>query len=207
MYLRHGFKDRLVVADRGTLKSPEYLAGLLKTMKASGDHHGIQHARWRDLHPSLQKLQCIGVVRNPWSRTASRYLFAKKVIEVEKKVPETYADVSSFEAFLEERHKWGGKEYYWHRAVRGWFPQVDYFRNFDGGIPHDLLRQEHLDEESMDYFRVQKLPRHRNVTDMGDWRGLYSPKTIRIVADWYKDDIDYWGFDFGTAATKNTLYV
>jgi hypothetical protein len=31
----------------------------------------------------------------------------------------------------------------------------------------------------------------------------YNDKTIQIVADWYKKDIDYWGFDFDSAAQRN----
>jgi hypothetical protein len=32
---------------------------------------------------------------------------------------------------------------------------------------------------------------------------LYTPETIQIVADWYQDDIDMWGYDFDTGANKN----
>jgi len=144
------------------------------------------------------------VVRNPWSRTASRYLFAKKIIEVEKKEPSAYADVSSFEAFLEERHIWGGKQYYWHRAIRGWFPQLDHVVDDNGKIMCDVLRLEHLDEELCAYFRIPGMSKRRNVTAMGEWKHLYTPKIIQTVADWYKDDIDKFGFDFDSTATKNT---
>ena len=30
---------------------------------------------------------------------------------------------------------------------------------------------------------------------------------INISADWYKKDIDYWGFDFDTGAQKNTWTI
>lgn len=29
---------------------------------------------------------------------------------------------------------------------------------------------------------------------------------IQIVADWYQKDIDYWGFDFDSSATKNYYF-
>ncbi len=40
----------------------------------------------------------------------------------------------------------------------------------------------------------------------GIYRDIYTPETIQIVADWYSDDINYFGFDFGTAATRNYYY-
>jgi hypothetical protein len=35
---------------------------------------------------------------------------------------------------------------------------------------------------------------------------MYNDKTRQIIADWYQKDIDTWGFDFDSTATKNTLY-
>lgn len=176
-------------------------------MASTGDHHGDEHARWRDVKTDLP---AFAVVRNPWSRVVSRYYFAKKAIEREKKHPAGYADVSSFEAFLEERHKWGGKEFFWHRAIRGWFPQFDYVTDEEGEVRCDILRLERLDEELNRYLGTEILFRHRNVTAMlgsdEDWRDIYTPETKRIVADWYAPDIETWGFTFDGMATKNTVY-
>ena len=48
------------------------------------------------------------------------------------------------------------------------------------------------------------MPRARNVTSIKEnYKDLYNPVTIQIIADWYKKDIDHWGFDFDTSATKN----
>ena len=45
----------------------------------------------------------------------------------------------------------------------------------------------------------------RNVTGLnkGKYQDVYNKKTIQIVADWYKKDIDYWGYDFDSGPTKN----
>ena len=55
------------------------------------------------------------------------------------------------------------------------------------------------------YFKLPSMSRARNVTRLnkGTYKDLYNEKTIQIVADWYKDDIETWGFDFDTGATKN----
>ena len=42
--------------------------------------------------------------------------------------------------------------------------------------------------------------------DGSDYRDYYTSKTLRIVADWYKADIDAFGFDFDSGATRGTVY-
>lgn len=48
-------KRKLVVASKKTLISKDYANKLLIKMKSIGDHHGIEHARWRDIHPKYTK--------------------------------------------------------------------------------------------------------------------------------------------------------
>ena len=36
-----------------------------------------------------------------------------------------------------------------------------------------------------------------------DYKELYNDKQIQLVADLFSEDIDHWGFDFDTGATKN----
>lgn len=128
--------------------------------------------------------------------------------------PKTYADTSSFEAFLEERHKWGDDEFMWHRAVRGWYPAFDHVSDEKGEkVKCDILRFEHYNEDTKLYLGMLQNPNPRNVTrvssDNGNtgyglsYKDIYTKETIQIIADWYKKDIDYWGFDFDTAATRN----
>ena len=202
-------RDKIVVARRHRLLSTEYSSELLATMRRTGDHHGFEHARWRDINPRITNIyNSFAVIRNPWARVVSRFLFAKLAIKVQKKVPSTYADISSFEAFLEERHKWGGKEYMWHRAIRGWYPAFDHVSDENGNIRCDCIRLEHLDQDLCNYFNISMMTKPRNVTGLnkGSYMDIYSPKTIQIVADWYEKDITTWGFDFDTAAKKNTVY-
>ncbi|MEK9698657.1 MAG: hypothetical protein VW270_22985, partial [Candidatus Poseidoniales archaeon] len=54
----------------------------------------------------------------------------------------SYTHVSSLEAFLEERFVWGGKPYYWHRAIRGWYPALDHVIDEDGKLLSDTMIEE-----------------------------------------------------------------
>lgn len=209
MSIRHSdyLKDKILVAGAALHKNAMYTKVLRDTMASLGDHHGEEHARWRDLSPTYtMKYDAFAVIRNPWDRVVSRYFFAKKVIEVEKKVPSSYADVSSFEAFLEERHKWGNREYMWHRAVRGWYPAVDHITDLQGNLMCDMISYENYEQDLCDYFKLPEMTRPRNVTGLnkGTYMDLYTPETIQVVADWYKADIDMFGYDFDSGPTRNT---
>lgn len=211
MTIRHSDKLRgkILINNESRHKSKKYTQDLITKMKATGDHHGAEHARWRDLDPTYRDNHtAFAVVRNPWDRVVSRFFFAKKVIEVEQKVDPSYADVSSFEAFLEERHKWGTEDFMWHRAVRGWYPAFDHVCDEAGNVKCDILKFEHLNIEVCRYFGLSSMTRARNVTALnkGTYKDLYNAKTIQIVADWYNKDINWWGFDFDTCALKNTIY-
>lgn len=189
--------------------SKAYTQELLSIMAASHEHHGKQHARWRDVKPSVrEKLQAVAIVRNPWARVVSRYRFARTVAQLGKSSPDKAPE--SFEAFLEQRHEYGGRPYYWHRAIRGWYPQADYVTDEDGTLKSDILRQEHLSSDAPAYFGLVNPPKRKNRSKFETkrtYQSYYTPDTIQTVADWYAPDIDLFGFDFDTPATKNFTVV
>jgi len=201
-------RPHIVPCNANAHKNKEYTDGLHAKMKELGHHHGNEHARWRDLNYSYKSLKSFAVIRNPWDRVVSRYFFLKKVIEVEGKSNDRET-VPTFEEFLEERHEWGGVEYMWHRAIRGWSPATDYVCCESGVLKCDMLRFEKLNLEIQMYFGVPQMSGARNVTGMnkGSYMDVYDDNTTQIVADWYKSDIDLFGFDFDTGATRNHWFA
>lgn len=203
------YRSQVMIATPNNHKDMVYTSKVHKVMQENKDADGFEHARLRDWNMGLrQKYRAFAIVRNPWSRVVSRYEFARKVIYREQNQPEDYIDCSSFEAFLETRHIWGNKEYFWHRAVRGWYPAMEHVIDERGKVACDILRFEHMNEELPLYFSSLNKIEHRNITgyDQSTYKDYYNDSTIQIVADWYKRDIDYWGFDFDTSATRKTIF-
>lgn len=201
---------RIMTVKKHRLINREYAQNLHKKMEEIGDHHGFEHARYIDVKKQLRSNHgAFAVVRNPWDRVASRYFFAKQVIEIEKKYIYEKHNIASFEEFLEERHIWGNEKFLWHRAIRGWYPCRDYVIDEKGEIAVDILRFESLDSDIKHYFNLKNDHKPRNVTKARNMSltELYTPKTIQIVADWYKADIEMFGYDFDGGATKNTMFT
>ena len=196
-------EGQILPATRKRLKSKAYSNAVLETMKASGDHPDYEHARYRDVRPSIRKANnAFAIVRNPWSRVVSRRTFSLHAMN-DGRSPGEYS-AWDFEDFLEERHKWGDKDFFWHRAIRYWYPQLDYVVDESGEKSVNLFRLEDLCTEFAEYFKIAGDPKPRNVTSRSKkhCRLYYTPKTIQIVADWYAKDIQTFGFDFDTSASR-----
>lgn len=210
MTIRHSnyLKDKIFEA-KPNLHKTGHANAVANQMKKTNDAMGYEHARWRDIREDITKnYKAFAIIRNPWDRVVSRYFFAKKVIEIEKKVSENYADVSSFEAFLEERFKWKDVKYMWHRAVRNWYNAFDHVSDESENLKCDILRFENFNEDVCNYFNLNEMSRARNVTGLNKktYKDLYNKKTIQIVGDWYKKDIEFWGYDFDFGPTKNFYF-
>ena len=197
MSIRRGIPDRILTARRGRHVSMEYTVDLDATMQAAGEHHGFEHARWRDWRADLRMAhRAVAIVRNPWDRVVSRYTFAQ--------VAKDPSGDKTFSEFLEERHLYGGRQFYWHRAIRGWYQQVEYVLD-----EHGLCQMvDCLRFGTDDYVKYFKLPgrlpvRGASTKRNHDYRKYYGPKEFDIVKNLYQDDIIHFGFDFESGATRN----
>jgi Sulfotransferase family len=198
-------QGRIVLANRRHLISKNYVRKLRNAQASPNRPVGYEHARLRDISHWVRRGSVpFAIVRNPWSRVVSRFKFAKQTR------PDSSRDFSktAFEAFLEERFVYGDKEFYWHRAVKGWYPQVDYLQDGSGETPVNILRLENLEEEATQYFKLKGSMDKKNVSrgPTAHYKDYYDDRTIQIVADWYKRDVEKFGFDFETPARKATLF-
>ncbi len=199
-------KPRITLSGKSNLVSQEYANTLLKTMNKYGEHHGYEHARWRDVKKSLRNGPCFAIVRNPWAKVVSRYTFLIHEIErgAEAVINNPTYIRCSFEEFLEQRQLWV-KPYFWHRAIKGWYQQKDHVVDESGNLRCDILRAEELNKDINEYFSVNLKLQSRNVSNTGkkDYKLFYTPLTKKIIEDWYSEDIEFFGFKFDGIATKH----
>ena len=166
------FQDKILPVQRKWIANFKDFNNAMKQY-GERDVKGVEHARWRDVSSIItDQYQAFAVVRNPWSKVVSRYLFAKEAVQ-RGNIDPSYADTRSLEHFLHERNKWFDKKYTWYRAIRGWHPQLDHVTDLDGNVRCDILRVEHLKEDVLKYFNMTEMPRSRNVTSIKeDYRTL-----------------------------------
>jgi hypothetical protein len=166
------------------------------------------HARYVELEPRTDR-RYFCVVRNPWSRTASRYLYTRRIAQ---EWPDTdprkqYIMRASFEDYVEDRRVFGvpGQPHRtWHMSL--WIDQLSWITDAGDEVSGDCLRFEALEEDLRAYFgRHVRVPRASPLRAAPyDYRSMFSDRTVQEVADTYARDIEYFGFDFHGAAVRKT---
>ena len=191
-----------VFGDPAFLKSKEYFSAFYKTAIENDWPLGPQHARLIDWSPKVREtLKGFAIVRNPWSRTLSRYTY-KCLTE------QTLPTKAGFKRFIDDRHMYMELPFVWHRASINWTPQNDYVVNEHGLIAVDCLRHESLDIELPTYLGISAIG-HINGSKPQDldWRDFFDHRTIQTIGDVFKKDLEMFGFDFDSYATRNVVFT
>jgi len=169
------------------------------------------HLRYQDIQPrNFKNRQPFCIVRNPWSREVSKYKFMfkhnnKKKEIYRKKLIDKFSvnGEFTFESYLKNLYPmFKDVKYMWVHACESFYPQFDYGCDKQGNMVCDVLRFENYAEDIKKYLGNVKL-QHINDQGIEDYTQYYSQELIQYVADIYKQDIDYWGFDFDTSAQRN----
>lgn len=159
-------------------------------------------------------------VRNPWSKFYSHYLhvlerydeilFFLEANDVndESLIPKDKTKYN-FDDYFNSKEKWDQFEYFppckENSPIWNYATQKTFVEGWDSKV--DFLRFENLHQDVMDYLDLS-LPAYEVFANpekpkYPSYKEAYNSKQIQQVADLMADDIDYWGFDFDTGATKN----
>lgn len=155
--VRRGLQAHIkpVTADMYHRKS--YYDALIRTAQENGEHEAVEHAPVRAIDARYLR-RSFAVVRDPWTRTVSRFLYGVRGME-RGRIPEGYLP-TKFEEYLEERLFYPSNDYYFHRPVRGWRNQVEYLtvpkRRFKD--PDEDLMKNWKEYSSTDYIMTNIIP-------------------------------------------------
>jgi len=142
-------------------------------------------------------------VRNPWDRLVSYYFF-KKFYQYHKTT--TLEDFINFS--LNENIK----------TIRGFnfidgVSQKEMISDILGNVSVNYIgRFEYLNQDLKEIYdhlgiKTQNKLSHINKTNHEDYRKYYTDKLIEKVNTLYKEEIDFFGFDFESSATKNFRFL
>ena len=170
------------------------------------------HSRYRDVVGTLgTDLRYFGIVRNPWSRTASRYLFARQncrswSADDPRRI---YIEKASFADFVAEQKIFEIPEHPgqpWMGPMNSWFNQLEWLTDDSGTVLVESLRLEHLAADIAEFFGEQlNIPRKNTTQTHLDYRSMYDDKLAEIVAQTFDRDISHFGFSFDSSATRNVF--
>lgn len=163
---------------------------------------GYKHLPLTYLNPKITEHfeKKFAIVRNPWSRVVSMYYYADKL---SNKYPEDHFSIYNkitFKEFLKRRHNWVmSPSFYRELPYDHWAKQSSWLAE---GL--DILRYENLNNDLSNYLGKEVLLSFVNVGIYSDdYRTFYDEESYKAVFDWYKEDIDRWGFTFESGATQN----
>lgn len=139
------------------------------------------------------------VVRNPWSRVVSFYNYVEIL---NKKLPGTWYNQEniSWETFLDRMDSFKmTPSFYWNHPYDNWGSQSDWV-----SPSVDILRFENL-QEDVDCYFGQKIPLEKKNAGLyvKDYREYYTKEQMERVGNWFRLDIEKWGFTFDLGATRN----
>lgn len=145
-----------------------------------------------ELPESWGSLFKFSVVRNPWDRFISSW---HHIMEMDKK---KYSLLEIIDMAKKKRER---KEY---DSKQGWHlsGQFEHLSDRNGIFQMDrIIRFENLQTEFNELLtsigeNIVKLP-HKNKTEHKHYTEYYNEETIERVYQIYKDDIGYFGYEFG----------
>ena len=185
-------------------RDPYYVPMFLcsKISKLTGHRIGVKFPRHakviaakemlpRELFDNLFKF---AFVRNPWDLQISSYH------HIRRERPHLLAGINDFEQFL--RWKLDPARPYQYHIDTSIELQSDYLVDLNGKIIVDFIgKYEQLQEDFDEVCRrigitSKTLPHKRKATDRSDYRQYYNDDTARLVADYFRRDIENFSYSF-----------
>lgn len=134
------------------------------------------------------------VIRNPWGKVVSHYRYRIKTDQTsmgERTLP--------FNEWVKRTYG-RKKDPFYYDITKMFQPQVDWLKDFEGKIRMDkIINFKKLEIEYKEVAKILNLKKelpHLNKTKKNNYKYFYDKETKDIVAQWFKEDIERFGFKF-----------
>lgn len=148
----------------------------------------------------FEKLFKFAFVRNPWDLQVSSWHHLRR------ERPHLIDHLPGFESFL--RWKLDPERPYQYHIDTSIEHQTDYLKDLDGTILVDFIgKYENLQEdyeEACRRIRIKPptLPHKRQAKERTDYRDYYDDDLAQLVADYFREDIETFGYTFQAAGDQ-----
>ena len=134
------------------------------------------------------------VVRNPWDKVVSHYEYRRK-----KNKTEIASRHVSFSDWVKMTYGEEKQPFYYNNP-RSFQQQVDWLKDAEGKISMDFIGKFESINEDFNHIRKvigldATLP-HLNASTRASYQSYYDDETRDIVAHWFREDIDQFGYRF-----------
>jgi Sulfotransferase family len=135
------------------------------------------------------------IVRNPWDKVVSQYKYRERTNQTgmgKRKI--------GFNDWV-QKTLGENKDRFYYDEPKMFLPQVEWLKNYSGEIElNEIFRFENLNAtigKLSEVLGFKVVLPHLNKTPGTPYKEFYNEKTVEIVADWYKEDLDFFGYKFG----------
>jgi chondroitin 4-sulfotransferase 11 len=134
------------------------------------------------------------LVRNPWDKVVSHYEYRRK-----RNKTEVASRGISFSEWVKKTYG-PEKDPFYYNNPKAFQPQVEWLKDDEGNISIDFIGKFETINEDFDHIKSAigleaELP-HLNASKRADYQSYYNDETREIVANWFREDIETFGYRF-----------
>lgn len=138
---------------------------------------------------NLDDVFCFTILRNPWDKMVSYYFYFRQNLPKKKNPPASKMSFGEWVKFIYET-----------KENKSWFNSYKSFISIDGKIRSDYIINFH--KYNKEFLLIKSLlGKHKKVPKVNssnhdNYKKYYNDNSIEIVKEIYKEDIEYFGYDF-----------